>query len=178
MNNIISSTALKYGMYGGLLTIAVSLITFIMGFSPDSMAMMGIMTTLAMVIIFCGAIYLTLKDIRSQQNYLTLGQAMLGGLMTCLLIGLMSGVFNYIYYNFIDTGYLVEMQDIMAEFLEDSGMPDEIIEAQLEGIQKSDGILNISMSALFSGAIGLVISLVAGLIMKRDEDRLDALDSL
>jgi hypothetical protein len=119
-------------------------------------------------------IFLLFYLIRSYRNnflngYITYGQALGTGVIICLYYSIISAIFTYILYKFIDTGLTGKILAITEETLVKQGKSQEIIDAAM-AFQKKIIIPEIMapgtiISNMFSGTI---ISLIVSIFVKKE----------
>ena len=166
-------TAIRYGLMLGLISIAFSLVSNIMGFSDprDPNTMMGILMGVLSFGISIFIIVLALKHYRDELNngIMSLGQAISVGIMVALVSGLIAAVFSVLYYTVIDPGYFDTILEGTRQKMEDNGMDDDQIDQAMRITSMfSNPIVTFFATLLSSAFVGLIISLIAGLIMKRE----------
>ncbi len=116
-------------------------------------------------------IWLAMKEFRKENNdAMSYGQGINIGLIMGAVGGLLGGIWNYIYTNFIDTTYMERVQDFQIENFEKSGMGDEQIEQAIEMSSKfqSGGFIFL-FAVLGSIFITFLISLVVAAIVKKEK---------
>jgi len=163
----IKKIAFNYGLILALLTIGVSVIVYVLGLQYDqpwwqSLLNFGIMTLM---------IVYGLKAFQKENDgYLSLGEALKTGVAISLIAGIVGSIFTYLFVTVIEPEFIVNMLDITRDKMVEQN-PD-ITEEQLEmgiGITEkmmTPGIM-IAMGIIASLFFGFIISLIAGLIMKR-----------
>lgn len=150
------NTIIKYGLYGLVTGFAVFTLHLIFGIKNlDS----SINEILGYVSIFLSLsfIYFGIKHYRDHVNNgsISLGKAILIGILISLLVGLGIAIADFIYTKFIDPTFFSKYE----QQLIDQGKTDEIVE------------LTSTTAALFMlvlvTIIGFIISLISGLILQR-----------
>ncbi len=164
---------LRYGLLGGLAMIGFNILNYITLFATSNMGgvISGFVIQLA---IWFGMVALAIRHHRDQDlgGFITMGKCLSLGILVVMLAALASGIFGYIYLNFIDNEVLVRQTQSMAWMFEMMGMDEEMIEQSLEGVEETQLSSNIFISiggALFGGAItGLIVSAITGAIMRKN----------
>jgi hypothetical protein len=164
-----SKTMLTYGLYLGLSTIILSVANYSFGnpYKPH-----WIISVLNFVL-FIGFIVYGIKVYKSLNgDLLRLGQALKVGIGIALIGGILSALYQWIFMTFIDADFMSKLLEVQEQVLYEKypDMDEAIIEKQLEMMQKfsSPGVMiasNLAVSLFF----GFIISLIAGLIMKKEE---------
>jgi len=161
---------LTYGFYVGILSVIISLLNYSFGnmFKPHwSVSVVG-------ALVFIGFIVYALREFKaSNEGFLRLGEAIKIGLGIALVSALIGIVYQFVLMYVLEPDYMVKM----AEFTEQAVLEKypEFDEAQIEtavNMSKkftSPGML-VAMSLAGSLFFGLIVSLIAGLIMKKDKN--------
>jgi hypothetical protein len=165
-----TSIMLNYGLILGFVSILLGVANFAFGniYEPHwSMQVISGAATIALIV-------LGLKKIKeSNGNLLSLGEALKTGLGIALVSGIIYIIYFFVFVNYIEPGYFENLSKVQEAAMLEAypNWSDEQMEASLEMAKKMSGFGMISaivmiMSLLF----GFVISLIAGLIMKRTEE--------
>jgi len=157
-------TAIRYGLIGGLIAIVWALVKNMSGLMTNSMA--GIID----ILVYGFIIYSAIKALRTAQGeHISFGKALGVGTIACALAGLLSGVFNFAYFNFIDPSAVETMVTYTTEMMEGFGMDEDALEAAAESARNGFTLPRLLLSGLGGGAfMGLIGSLIAGAIMKKE----------
>ncbi|MDZ7607319.1 MAG: DUF4199 domain-containing protein [Cyclobacteriaceae bacterium] len=161
----ISQIALKYGLYLGLVFIIISIITQFMDLDMKTQQNVGYINyVLALV-----AIILAHKAFKEEgDGFMTIGQGLGIGTLLCLISGVLSAIFTYVYIKFIDDSMIGKIKDMQIEELEKRGMSDADIEQAMKmaGIFTSPEmmIVWIILGMVF---IGFILSLIVSLFTKK-----------
>ena len=159
--------ALNYGVILGLIIILISVIMYVTG-----MQLEGVQWPIyVFYLIFLVVIFYAVHQFKKQNgNFLKLTEAIkigvLAGVVSALLFGIYTLLFNYV----IDPGFMELMMDSTRDKLrENPNMTDEMVESSMEWVEtfSSPWMLTAYWLAL-SAFFGLIYSLVAGLIMKKE----------
>lgn len=149
-----SSTVFTYGLYLGVASIAFSLITFYGGMMGNTY--FGYLAYLIPIIF----IFLGLKFYKEKENggILRYGQGVGLGVLISLVGGVVSSIFTYVYFVFIDPSKHTEMLAVIQEKQLEAGVPS----AQLE---QMDGVMSTMMSPTSLSLIGIISAVFGGLII-------------
>jgi len=160
--------ARNYGVILGLILIVLAVIMYITG-----MQLKGIQWPMYLYYIaFPVMVFYAISNYKKQQgNLLSLGDAIKVGLIVAMISALVYAVYNLLFNYVIDPGFINEaVQAELDRMLESGKMTEEMIEktAPMREIFTNPLVgttIWIAMSAIF----GLIYSLIAGLIMKKEE---------
>ena len=165
--------ALKYGLYAGLAQIALSLVMNIteMSFSKTG----GLISFVFSLAISIASIVFACKEFReNNKGALSLGEAIGVGTLLSAIAGFISGIFMTIYVKLIDTSFIQKTIDNSRRQMEEQGnLSDEQIDQAIEMSRSfTEGLMTFSfVTGPIIGAIfGLILSVIIGLIMKKDRD--------
>jgi hypothetical protein len=158
--------AYTYGSYSALLSITGLITMYVLNI--DKSWTLSLISSLISILIFVYGIK-TFKN--ANANILTLGQAIKVGLAIAVIGGVITALYSYVHYEYIYPEF-IEMQKETAynQMMESNpNMTEEQVE-QAMGI--SSIFMNstfFSLSAILGSLIfGLIVSLIAGLIMRSE----------
>ncbi|WP_111709212.1 DUF4199 domain-containing protein [Lutibacter citreus] len=161
---------LNYGLILGFVSILIALTNFAIGdiYKPHwSITIVSLVATIVIIV-------LGFKKIKeSNGNLLSLGEALKTGLGIALISAILYIIYFYIFTNFIEPSYFTNLAKVQEATLIDTypNFTDEQMESAMEMSQKFSGFGMISAIALIMSLFfGFIISLIAGLIMKRTEE--------
>lgn len=163
---------LRYGLTGGLITSVIFLVATIFGMSDPSNSyssmVIGCISFIALVVMVVLAIRKQRDEM--QGGYISLGQCLLIGVGVVLLSTLISSIVSVIYTRVVDPGYMDRIMAAMEEAWEAQGLSEEAIEQAKSwtSIMKNP-LLSTASNLLCFGLGGLILSLIVGLIMKKDK---------
>jgi Protein of unknown function (DUF4199) len=158
----VKSVALRYGLMAGFVTVIYSFILYIGDLSQNKvLSMLG-------TIILIGGIVLAHKHFKKENaGFMSYGQGLGIGSLVSAVVGLMSGIFMYIYIKFIDSAFLENMREVQIAELEKRNMSDEQIE---QAMAMTDKMMNAEMMVVWSVVgtvlIGFFLSLIIAAITK------------
>lgn len=162
-------TVLRFGGYCGLVLVGISLLSYLMGFSPMSLSAIIVNSLIALGITI-GFAAVAIKHQRDQLDggYIKYGRGLLVGMFTVAIAVLISSIWNYVLFNFVDPGYVDKMKEDFANTWGDK-MPAEAMETQLEQFDKMGDLSTIFTQGIIGALfLGLIAGLIAAAIMKRD----------
>jgi hypothetical protein len=161
---------LNYGLLLGLASILIAVANFAFGDIYKPHWSISIISGVASVII----IVLGLKKIKeSNGNLLSLGEALKTGLGIALISGIIYVIYFYAFVNYIEPEYFANLAKVQEVTMLEAypNMTDEQMENALEMSKKFSGFGMIAaITLIMSLFFGFIISLIAGLIMKRTEE--------
>lgn len=163
----VKKIALNYGALWGLAGIASLIVAYVMDAHVGTNYVKSIIDTLIMI----AAIVFGLKAFKNaNQGYMSLGEALKTGLGISVVAGIIGAVFFYIFISFIDP----EMIEKMLAFQREQAIlqnPDIDMNALDQGMEMSKNFMQPWLMSTFAilGTLffGFIVSLIAGLIMKR-----------
>ena len=167
--NTAKKIMLTYGLYIGILSIIVNLVNYSFGnlFEPH----WGVMVV--GMLIFIGFVVYGIKVFKDLNNgFLKLGQAIKLGLGIALVAAIVGIVYQFLLMYVIEPDYLTKMAEFQEQAMYEKfpDMPEEQLEQAIQMSKKfsGPGIL-VVMSLAFNLFFGLIVSLIAGAIMKKEE---------
>jgi len=163
-------TAIKYGLIGGGIATVWTLLSGVLGIAPTSTTgMVG--GTIIGLGVYIWVTYAAIKQHRDNElgGYITMGRAFLTGLVGCIMVGLISGLANFIYFNFIDPAAIEQMVEASVEMLEGFGMSEEQLEETAKGTREGFSFVRQLLGGIVGGGIfGAIVSGITGAIMKKE----------
>lgn len=118
-------------------------------------------------------LFLTQKEVRDKQGYLTFGEGFSAGLRYAIFTGLLMAVFMFIYLNFLNPDMLAKSVEAQRDALEAKGLSDGDIEKAIGLTKKYGPLMGAFSVAVGDAVIGLVISLIVAAILKKDPAPVD-----
>ena len=164
------SIMLNYGAILGFASIIVMLINYVVGdiYQPHwSLMIFSLAVTSTIIVI-------GLKKVKEMNSgLLSVGEAIKIGLGISLISALIYIVYLLIFYNMIEPDYFTNMAKVQEQMIMERypNLTDE----QMEGAIKNAGMFantgaNLTLTMIVSLFFGLIISLIAGLVMKKTEE--------
>lgn len=158
--------AITYGVILGIIIVLIALLMYVTG-----MALEGIQWPMYIYyLIFPIVIIIAIKAYKKENGgFLSLSEALKTGVATAVISGLIFLIYNLLFNYVIEPTYAQQALDATRDQLAEAGtMTDEQIEATLEWVKwGSDPLIGSAIWIAFSAFLGLIYSLIAGLIMKQ-----------
>ena len=165
----IKKIALNYGLLLGLASIGWSVLLFVMDKHVERPWWSGVISFLLMIVILVIGLKAFKKD---NGGYMSLGEALKAGLAISLIAGILGVIFNFIFVSYIDPDVVAKTLELTEErmYEQNPNMTSEQAEMALSMTEKfmSPGIM-AAIGIIATLFFGFIISLVAGLIMKRSQ---------
>ena len=167
MEKSLKSIATNYGLYLGLLSIIMLIIMYV--FNMEKNWGISSISFVFTVLIFVMGIK-SLKS--SNNNFLKLGEAIKVGLGIAAVGGLVSAIYTFIHYSYIQPEFVENIrQQSLEKMIEQSP---NLTNEQMETATKMTNVFTspFAMSTftlIGTLLLGIVISLISGLIMKKGE---------
>lgn len=150
------SVGLKYGVILGLSSIALNILMFVVGLNPFEGGWKGWIGMLLAVAI----IVLAHKNFKeSGSGFMTYGQGLGIAMIAFLISMVLSGIFSYVYLNFIDPSAFEAIWEKAAADMEAKGQSQEQIDMGLGWGRKLFWVFFIVGGAFMGLICGLVVSI-------------------
>lgn len=173
METSVSTTnaGMKYGLYTGLALIAFDLFLYVAGMKDP--ADQGALQYVGFIILI-GGVVLGIKYYKdNNEGLLTYGQGLGAGTVTALIAGIIVAAYIILFFYAIDPGMVDEIREVAKQnaMKSNPNMTDEQWD-QASGIMNAMtsptamGIISIIMYVV----VGFITSLIAGAIMKNDQN--------
>ena len=161
---------LNYGVILGFASIILSLLNYVFGnvYEPHwSLSVVGIIVSIVIIV-------LGLKKVKEMNSgFLSVGESIKTGLGITLVSALINIVYLYAFYNFIEPDFFVNMVKVQEQVIMETypNFSDEQLEAAKQNASAflNTGV-NLTITLIASLFFGLIISLIAGLVMKKSEE--------
>ena len=165
----IKKFAINNGLLLGLLSIVLGVIFYVLDMHLERNWISSILS----LALTTGVIIYAFKQYKgANEGFMTLGQAIKLGLGIALIAGIIGVIFNYLLMNVIEPDMINQIMEKQQEAMIESNpnMTDQQLEAASEMTAK---FMTPGMMAAFGliGSLffGFIISLITGLVMKRDK---------
>ncbi len=101
------------------------------------------------------------------QGFMSYGQGLAIGAITSAVSGVIGGVFTFIYFTFIDPGYMARVMELTRSRMEEKGMPDAQIDQAMALTEKfATGPISMVFAILGGLLMGFLVSLVISAFTK------------
>ena len=149
------SVGMNYGLYAGIISTAVFLITSLLGYNPFGGGLNYIGTVASIVLL----VFAQKKFKDSGDGFMSYGQGVgIGFWFTIISATLAIGVM-YIYINFFDYAPLQRMLEEQATKMQERGTPDNTIETAQEWTKKLFWVFAVIGGLFFGMLIALVVTI-------------------
>lgn len=159
---------LNYGVLLGILSVLMGVVTYV----TNAHLQPSIIYTIIGFLILAVVIILGIKAYKSENaGYLTIGESLKLGVGIALIGGLFSALWMLILMNFLEPVYMVHMADVQRETISEQNpnLTDEQLDSAMEMAAKfSSPWISIAIVIVGNMFLGLIISLIAGLVMKKE----------
>ncbi len=162
----VKKIALNYGLILALLSIGISVISYVTDNHIDRPWWVSVLSIGVMV----GVILYGLKEFKHQNSgFLSIGDALKVGLAISLIAGIIGALYNYIFVTVIEPDFVTQMLEFSRE-----QMLEQNPDMTQDQMDMAMGISEKMMQPMIMSAIGIImtlffgfiISLISGLIMK------------
>lgn len=166
---------IQIGIRWGIIATFISILAFVIPYIIGSTIIYNMWYGFFFFFLWLILIFLTARDLRAQQDgAATLSELFQSTFVSFALMTLVMGLFNYVFYNYIDPSYANTLKQHIIEstqsMLENFGAPPETIEqsiSQLEAQDLSMSLKNIALTSVKSLIFGLFICLIVSAIMQK-----------
>lgn len=163
----IKKNALTFGLLLGLASIALSVISYVMGVHLERPWWLSVLGILLMV----AFLYQGIKTYKTENGgFLSLGEALKVGLAISVIAGIISALYNYVFVTVIEPDFVNQMLDLTREQMleQNPNMTEEQTEMALNMTAKfMNPTIMGAMAIIFTLFLGFIISLITGLVMKQ-----------
>lgn len=158
----VASVALKYGLIFGLIGIVYQAVIMVADLGDNRW-----LSSLAYIILIAG-IVLAMKNYREQNfGYMSYGQGLGIGTLLAAVFGFLTGLFTWIYTEFVDTEYMARMLERQRVQMLQQGLTDEQIDAGMAMAENFQGpVTMIVGGTVITLIVGFILSLIISAIMK------------
>jgi hypothetical protein len=157
---------LNYGVLLGILSVIMGVVMYVTNAYLDPSFIYSIIGFLLLIVV----ISLAIKAFKSENgNYLSLGEALKVGIGVAVIGGIITALWSFVLMNYIEPDYMSQMMDVSRDKMTEMNpnMTDAQLEAAMEFNAKfSSPWIVMAFSLIGNLFFGLIISLIAGLIMK------------
>jgi putative Mn2+ efflux pump MntP len=163
-------TKFTYALILSICQAVFSLVLYFTGYQTEKLATGQYLQWLAFIIMIV-VLYLGIKAVREEKpgQYLTYGQAVGAGTVISVISGLISGVYAFIHFKFINTSFADYQMEIIRGQWANAGMSEAQME-QAEGFTRMflGPTIQLITTPIAVTLTGLVISLILAIFLKRN----------
>jgi Protein of unknown function (DUF4199) len=168
-----SQVVIKYGLISAAVSIISSLV---MSLTKLSTASLGAQIPVFAVLLAV-SIYILILEVREHRDkdlggFISFGRVFLIILIALVISGIIGGIFQYVYFNYINPHAMEEVLEAQREMVEKianwARLPEDQIEAQMDAakatMQSPAFILQTAVGSIFGGSI---IAVIMAAILKK-----------
>ena len=163
-------TILNYGLILGVVSILIGVVMYVTDMYIEK-SWLGTVISILLTVVIIG--YGINEFKKHNAGYLTLGQALKVGVGIALVGGIIGVIYQLIFVNFIEPDFVENMMQLQFDKMieQNPDMTQEQIDMSMEmGRKFSSPWITSAIAIIGSLFIGLVISLIIGLVMKKESD--------
>jgi len=158
----VAAVGFKYGFLFALIGVIYSLILMVADLGDNRL-----LSSLAYLILIVGIIVAMKQFKTANYGYMSYGQGLGLGSLVAVVFGFLTGLFTWLYAEFIDTEYMARMMEKQREEMIRQGLPDEQIEAGMAMAENFSGPVTMILGAtVITLIIGFILSLIIAAVMK------------
>jgi len=159
--------ALNYGIILGLILVIIIAVMYV-----TNMLIEGVQWPMVIYYVLFPVflIYVISQFKKANNGILSLVDALKVGIVTAILSALVYGVFSLVLYYVVDPDLNAKLMEVTREKLyENPRMTEEAVETTMEMAKKfSSPIAGVAIWTALSAILGLIYSLIGGLVMKKE----------
>ena len=165
-------TALRYGLIGALIMIALGLVLQVTGQVDYTQTGGGMLNNLIFYGTIIGVVVMAIKAHRDKDlgGYISYGRSLGVGTLAAVVLGIISSIWVFVQMTYISPEILDTVREAaMEQMAEQQGGDEEAMEAA-QGIMEmmlSPGVMAL-MGVVTTAIVGFVISLIGGAILKKE----------
>ena len=169
MNEIVKKNGIKFGLISGLISIFITSTVYAIDIEMFGSILFGF-SLIAFYIAF--GVYVVSNTKKELNGNITFKEAFTSYFLYALIGIIIGNLFNYILFNFIDTGAKDQLMEMTirktVEFMEKFGSPKKAISEAVKQLQENDqySIGSIVKGSVFSVVFSSIIGLIIAAIMK------------
>ncbi len=165
---------LNYGIIYGLITVVLSVLTYMFDLTFKPWIIWPSLLLGVVVLFFL------LRSYRDHYNngYISYGKSVGAGVIISIYAAIISAIYIYVLYSFIDPGLMDKSMAIAEARMVDKGVPEAAIEKAMEMQAKMMKPWFTSLMSIFNSVLyGLILSLIVSLfVMKKGNPLLDEVE--
>lgn len=159
---------LNYGLLLGILSVIVGAVMYV----TDAYLNPSFIYSIISFLILITVITLGIKAYKQENGgFLSLGEALKVGIGVAVIGGIISAIWSYILMNFIEPDFMIQTMEASRDKMMENNpdmTPDQMEKALEMGASFNSPWIIMAVSLIGNLFFGLVISLIAGLVMKRE----------
>ena len=165
----ISQVGLRYGIIIGLIMIVYSMILQFTGQAANNW--LGSVNYIFLIV----GIVLAHKAFKGGgDGFMSIGQGLGIGTLICVVSGVLSSIFSYLYIKFVDDSMMTLIQEKQIEAMEKQGLDDAQIEQAMEMAGKfSSPEIIFGIAIIVFIFFGFILSLIVSLFTKKSNPALE-----
>jgi len=161
------SNAIKWGGIMAIGIIIMTLVFHVLGLSEPDNSMGSVLTTLLSYAISIGALVMgILAYKKANDDYLTIGNGIVQGLLIALIGGLLIAIFSFVYYSFVDPALLERMKEASLSQSTGDENQDEMMESMMDIMFSPASLAGITV--FMKLCLGFFVGLIAGAVFKNE----------
>lgn len=153
----VMSVGLKFGLILGVVSILITLVKFMAGANPMENNWINNVISLALVVLAVVFAHRNFKE--GGDGFMSYGQGLGVAMVTVIISTILSGLFMYVYMNFVDISAWDAIWEKAEEDMIAQGQSDEAIEMGLSWGKKLFWIIFPLAAAFWGLIIGLIVSI-------------------
>lgn len=157
---------LNYGVLLGILSVILGVIMYVTNAYIDP----SIIYTILGFLILIGVISYAINAFKTENGgYLNLGEALKVGIGVAVIGGIITAIWSYLLMNYIEPQYMAQIMEVNQQKMMETNP--NLTEAQMDSMMEMSSkftspFMIMAFSLIGNLFFGLLISLIAGLIMK------------
>jgi len=170
----VMSVAQKYGLIGGAALIVLGLVFYLTGMVDYTQNSSNTLSTILQYFVMGGAAFFAMNEHRDKElgGYMPYGRALGVGSMTGVIMGIILGIWSYIFFAFVAPDLVNQMITAAEETMAEKGIDEEQMEFALSMTKKMMSPVGLAIITAIGTAISVFfISLIVGFFAKKDVPR-------
>jgi len=163
----------RYGLIAGLALIVIGMIIHLAGIVDytNQNSSGNWISNIVNLAVLIGAMAMAIKYHRDQQlgGYVSFGRAFYVGFIVTLIITIVSAIWMYIFFAFVEPGLVSDMMEMTREqMIEEQGMSEDQVEQAMQYTAWFMNPVGMAISGgLFTLFFGVVLSLIVAAVMQK-----------
>jgi len=157
-----SAIGIRYGLLLGVISVIFSFLQLTFIDDPQTP-----LRWLSVVFLIAGIVLAHKQFKQHNQGFMSFGQGLAIGTILSAVSGVISGLFTYVYFTFIDPSYMTRVMEMTRSRMEDQGLTDAQVDNAMAMTQKfATGPISMVFAMLGALLVGFLISLVVSAVTK------------